>query len=186
MFAEVAAARLMRPVPKLTPAAVELLEGKPWVGNVRELKNVVERAVILSGVSGGLELRPEHFGDNSMMGSGFPDGEPEEEVTARFSILRPNDGGEPAIVPVPVVAPPVAAAPVPSSPRGLENEIRELERRRIAAALDACGGNQSQAARELGISRAVLMNRMKVFGLGRPKKGTTGNPPPGSDDDVSG
>jgi len=34
---------------RLSPAALELLAQQPWKGNVRELRNVVERALILSG-----------------------------------------------------------------------------------------------------------------------------------------
>ena len=38
------------------------------------------------------------------------------------------------------------------------------------AALVESGGNQSKAARRLGISRAVLLNRVKLFGLGRSRR----------------
>jgi DNA-binding NtrC family response regulator len=33
---------------KIDPAAVKLLQKQPWTGNIRELRNVVERLVILS------------------------------------------------------------------------------------------------------------------------------------------
>jgi len=36
-------------VPRLSPEAMEILERHPWLGNVRELKNLVERLVILKG-----------------------------------------------------------------------------------------------------------------------------------------
>ena len=49
--------------------------------------------------------------------------------------------------------------------RDLASELRDIERKRIVEALAATRGNQSQAARDLGVSRAVLLNRMKVFGL---------------------
>ena len=44
------------------------------------------------------------------------------------------------------------------------------ERARILAALAACGGNQSRAARQLGISRKVLIARLDRYGVARPKK----------------
>jgi two-component system, NtrC family, response regulator AtoC len=52
----------------------------------------------------------------------------------------------------------------------LDSEIETLERQRIIEALESCNGNQSEAARKLGISRHTLMSRMDVFGLERPKK----------------
>jgi len=36
-----------RTVPELSPAALEVLQAYPWPGNIRELRNAVERAVIL-------------------------------------------------------------------------------------------------------------------------------------------
>jgi two-component system, NtrC family, response regulator AtoC len=44
------------------------------------------------------------------------------------------------------------------------------ERERILAALAACGGNQSRAARELGLSRKVLIARLESYGVARPRK----------------
>ncbi|MEM6991263.1 MAG: sigma 54-interacting transcriptional regulator [Myxococcota bacterium] len=43
------------------------------------------------------------------------------------------------------------------------------ERERIVAALAACGGNQSAAAKMLGISRGTLVNRVRRYGLARPR-----------------
>jgi two-component system response regulator AtoC len=45
------------------------------------------------------------------------------------------------------------------------------ERERILAALAACAGNQSRAARQLGISRKVLLARLDSYGVKRPRKG---------------
>jgi transcriptional regulator of acetoin/glycerol metabolism len=44
------------------------------------------------------------------------------------------------------------------------------ERARIIAALEQCGGNQTRAARLLGISRSALVHRLDRFRLPRPKK----------------
>lgn len=57
-----------------------------------------------------------------------------------------------------------APAPI-AAPRGLHDEVSALEKQRIVAALDACNGNQSQAAKKLGIARNTLIARMKAFGL---------------------
>lgn len=57
-FARQSSARNGRACPELSPAAVQLLESRPWRGNVRELENSVERAVLISG---GIMLEPAHF-----------------------------------------------------------------------------------------------------------------------------
>ncbi len=44
--------------------------------------------------------------------------------------------------------------------------LREMQREMVRQALERTGGNQTQAARLLGISRDALRYKMKVFGLG--------------------
>lgn len=51
------AARL--PAPQLSASALQLLKTQPWAGNVRELQNVIERALILSEDQA--VIRPEHL-----------------------------------------------------------------------------------------------------------------------------
>ncbi|MBS0318617.1 MAG: AAA family ATPase, partial [Proteobacteria bacterium] len=55
---------------------------------------------------------------------------------------------------------PVRGAATMRPPRPLSEQITELEREAIAAALAACGGNKLAAARMLGISRATLYGRL--------------------------
>jgi two-component system response regulator AtoC len=57
-----------------------------------------------------------------------------------------------------------------SSPEELRARLDDLERARITAALEQCGGNQTQAAKLLGISRRTLVTRIAEFGLPRPRK----------------
>ena len=44
------------------------------------------------------------------------------------------------------------------------------ERQRIEEALDTCAGNQSRAAKLLGISRATLVSRLNLYRFPRPRK----------------
>jgi DNA-binding NtrC family response regulator len=67
--------------------------------------------------------------------------------------------------PVPF-APPDGVGP-PEPPAGA---VVDDERARILAALAACGGNQSRAARQLGISRKVLLARLDRYGVARPRR----------------
>jgi len=45
-----------------------------------------------------------------------------------------------------------------------------LERQHILETLDACAGNQTRAAKMLGISRGTLLARLDAFGIPRPRK----------------
>jgi two-component system, NtrC family, response regulator AtoC len=79
----------------------------------------------------------------------------------------------PALLPehLPPPAPPVMAevadaASTPVPPRASASD----ERARVLAALAACGGNQSRAARQLGVSRKVLIARLDRYGVARPRK----------------
>jgi transcriptional regulator with GAF, ATPase, and Fis domain len=53
----------------------------------------------------------------------------------------------------------------PSSSRAVATTLPEMERQAIVEALEAAGGNQSRAARMLGIPRHVLLYRLKKFGI---------------------
>jgi DNA-binding NtrC family response regulator len=55
-----------------------------------------------------------------------------------------------------------------NSPTQIQSE--SSERDRIVKALEACGGNQTRAARILGMSRRTLVNRLDEYGLPRPRK----------------
>ncbi|MGH2901632.1 MAG: helix-turn-helix domain-containing protein, partial [Solirubrobacteraceae bacterium] len=57
-------------------------------------------------------------------------------------------------------------------PAALHERIDELERKSILDALAACGGNQSEVARRLGISRSTLIARLERYGVPRPPQVT--------------
>ena len=47
----------------------------------------------------------------------------------------------------------------------------EAERQRIMGALESNGGNQTLAAKQLGISRRTMLNRLDAYAIPRPRKG---------------
>ncbi len=98
------------------PRIVEWAQRQPWPGNVRQLRNVLLRTLVLHGAL---------------------------EVGALARALD-EDGVH-------------------------STDINE-ERRRIADALEACAGNQTQAAKRLGISRRTLVDRLDRYGFRRPRK----------------
>jgi transcriptional regulator with PAS, ATPase and Fis domain len=132
-----------RPVPKLRPEALLMLQGYAWPGNVRELKNFIERAVL---VAPGDELLPEHF--------------PIQRIAKALHLHRIG----PQSVPPPSASPATSPSAFPA-PGGAD-----AERERILAVLADCGGNQSRAAKQLGISRTTLVTRLDGYGVPRPRK----------------
>jgi DNA-binding NtrC family response regulator len=100
--------------------ALDRLLSAPWPGNVREIRNVVERAMILA--RGASQIGVEHLPAD----------------------LRKGAGGD---------------------RRHQPQALAEVERVHIEKTLKFHGGNRTRAAQELGISRATLINKIKVYAL---------------------
>ncbi|HLK37256.1 MAG TPA: sigma 54-interacting transcriptional regulator [Polyangiaceae bacterium] len=135
----------------ITPEAMAALDGHDWPGNVRELRNAIERAVTLcTGAAIDVHhLPPPETGFGQLFG---PDASP------RPTVPSPEENG----------------ASVPDGAVGLHDAARRaaqtIERRRIAEAMERCGGNQTRAAAMLRISRRTLVARLTTYGFARPLK----------------
>ncbi len=74
----------------------------------------------------------------------------------------------------PRMASPTASAPPADPPpaafRSVADEVRALEKRRIAEALEAAGGVQVRAAQLIGMPLRTFVNKMKQHGLGAPRR----------------
>ena len=70
------------------------------------------------------------------------------------------DGG--AITPSTLL---LRAAPAPASPEPDFTTLEEMERSMIAQAMSRCNGNMTEVARQLGITRQTLYNKIKRYGL---------------------
>jgi two-component system response regulator HydG len=122
----------------LSQDAADLLCRLPWRGNIRELENVIERAVLIS--SGRLIAA--------------------ESLLIEEEAMAPVDGPvmSGAHLPPPPVLPLAAAI----------DKIRSrAERERITDAIRQHDGNKSLAARSLGIARSSLYNKLKRYKIGR-------------------
>jgi DNA-binding NtrC family response regulator len=63
-----------------------------------------------------------------------------------------------------------SATPDARNGPSLKEQVEACERGLVARALDGTGGNQSEAARRLGVSRVTLIDKMKKYGLGSAKR----------------
>jgi DNA-binding NtrC family response regulator len=119
------------PAKSIAPGALGILEAHPWPGTVRELRNTLERMVLLA--------RGEVLG---------PD-----EVPGEIRGAAPSAPAGPA----------GAARPFALPPAGLVME--DLERDLVVQALTRARGNQTKAARLLGMNREQIRYRVEKFGL---------------------
>ncbi|MDF2695165.1 MAG: Response regulator of zinc sigma-54-dependent two-component system [Labilithrix sp.] len=154
-FLAEAAMRAGRRPPHLSNEALGLLVHHPFHGNIRELRNTMERAFVLA--VGGF-IGPEH-----LLFEAPPPGAPPAPVEAHLrSTRRLGPPTEPMGVDT------VPAVPAPGGP--LRDQMTAFERDRIVAALEQCHGNQTRAAEMLGMSRRALIARIEQYNLPRPRK----------------
>ncbi|WP_437486643.1 sigma 54-interacting transcriptional regulator [Sorangium sp. So ce1014] len=140
--------------PALDLETLAALEAHRWPGNIRELRNVIERAVVLAG---GDALLPEHLLLDA------PATPPPVEAPAATALIEARPAETPAAA---------AGAPQPGEAAGgLRSELDAIERRRIIDALEQCAGNQTQAAALLGMPRRTFVARLSAYGIPRPRKG---------------
>jgi DNA-binding NtrC family response regulator len=130
-----------------TEEAKQWLSSHPFPGNIRELRNACERAVLLAT---GAMIEEHHLSI---------DDPARRQPGQRFR-------SSPTIPPPPGITAP-SAADMPSQVRAT---VAELEKQRILEALERCAGNQTRAAELLGISRRTLINRLDEYGIARPRK----------------
>ena len=134
-----------RPGLELDPHAATALLAHSWPGNVRELRNVIERAAAMSSDT---VIGTEALGLRG--------------ATRCVSDERPCSAQS---------APPASPWPLAAQePGNIRNEVRAFERARIVAALRSTMGNQTQAAKLLGVSRRTLTNKLIVHGLERRRR----------------
>jgi len=136
-----------KPAPELSPDAARLLEAYSWRGNVREVRNIVERALLLCE---GSEILPEHLPIESMAANSISFASAAPMVTA--------------------AAAPAGGAPLDmgrsTAPMGAVDEEKE----RILRVWAEHGYNQTQAAKALGMARSTLISRLEEYGVPRPRK----------------
>jgi DNA-binding NtrC family response regulator len=127
--------RLARPDVHLGSATLDLFDRYWWPGNVRQLRNEVQRAVAMSQPGGTIE--PEHLSVDLTA----PPTSPTSALSASASVSRPT------------------------APRNLASAVEEVERDIIGSTLRRTSGNISETARVLGLTRRGLYLKMRRLGL---------------------
>jgi two-component system, NtrC family, response regulator AtoC len=153
----------------LSPEASVLLHRYSWPGNIRELKHMMERAVLLCQ---GDAIAPEHLPVEKMRATRPPPA-PRMRIESGVELPReppqPPNGARRPTPPTPP-APPHPSQPSQDESLDFKKDSRERERKEIIAALKSAEGNQSKAAKILGISRRTLLTKLDVHKLPRPRK----------------
>jgi two-component system response regulator AtoC len=139
--------RLKKTISGISDDALAALETHAWPGNIRELENVLERTILF--------LKGDRIERADLQ---LSTAAPAEPLPAR-TITGPQPGDEPAEV----------ADEDGEVSGSLKDAVRaetaRVERELIVKALEETGGNVTQAARLLKISRKSLQMKMKEFGL---------------------
>src|SRR6185503_7554849 len=129
---------------KIDPGVYEALARRKFPGNVRELKNVVERAAILSSDVITVADLPEDPHESPF----------DEDADAGASEDRPT--------------PAVAALPNPAEARPTLREYRDTaEKNYIVEVLKELDWNISRAAVTLGVERTNLHKKIRTYGIKR-------------------
>ncbi|HXI57929.1 MAG TPA: sigma-54 dependent transcriptional regulator [Polyangia bacterium] len=140
------AVRLRKPASRFAPETERRLSGYDYPGNVRELRNLIERAVILSGQEhGDDEIAPDCLVISGAALGAAPAAGTTTATTApapgpEFFSLSLEEGGRPPA-------------------------LATLERAYIARLLEFAGGNRTQVARLLGVSYPTIAKKIADYGL---------------------
>ena len=130
--------RLGGPLRSVSPAAMAALCSYCWPGNIRELRNVVERMVVLSDRNEiDIDDLPQEIKESHKEG-----GRAESARTKEESLPQ---GGSTALNPL---------------------SLEDWEKQAISEALGKSGGNKCKAAQLLGMSRSALYEKLKKYAIG--------------------
>ncbi len=195
-FLERYAARHGRKIDGFASSASEAIRTYGWPGNIRELKNVIERATILED---GPEISLGSLTDDVVcaLGEGawcnetngtsrpvaaaptsLPVEPPTSEVAAENESTIASETAAPARLNGENATPDAPVARTPRDVNGADEPIlpfEEEERRIIHRALLRSGWNVQKAAEQLKIGRATIYRKIEKFGLREPDTNSTEN-----------
>jgi transcriptional regulator with PAS, ATPase and Fis domain len=142
----------------LSADALDRLAGHDWPGNIRELRNVLEQAALMTD-------EPVLVADDIAQALGLPLARSGAAPAVPASAALPPRGERPAAGLQPGIPPKAGAQGPAVAIQPLPQAVAELEARAIRQALAATRGNKLAAARLLGIARATLYEKLGVLGI---------------------
>jgi DNA-binding NtrC family response regulator len=150
---------LKKEVRGISQAALEQIQMHPFTGNVRELQNCIERAMILSE---GKWLLPQDLGLAPMGDSG-----PIGATSQAYNPGESENASEENHTDTPGAA---CVSGLPAASRGGLQEVshaavRDVESRMIKKVLAQMGGNKWKAAKVLQVSYKTLLNKIKEYDI---------------------
>jgi two-component system response regulator AtoC len=147
-FIEDASREAGRAPPRLTAETMHYIRNYDWPGNIRELKNVIERALVLCD---GDEIHAQLL--------------PLDKIGGGAARTRSEDSG---LGQQRQTADQVAAMLAGLPP--LDDPAKAAERQSIVEALVKHAGNQTRAAESLGMPRRTFITKLDAYGIPRPQK----------------
>jgi sigma-54 specific flagellar transcriptional regulator A len=176
--------KYQRPVRGLTPEAIDLLQNYFWPGNLRELRNVLERVYVETSAEViGRKAFEEWEQERTQVFPGAWNLEARQTMrNARPTLITPYSqqpqAPRPLLphlrdAPTPIEIEPatvtyIEPAPPPIAPlRQVSLAPLPLTQENIVQAYQRAAGNLTQAAQHLGVHKATLYRRMKALGLTR-------------------
>jgi PAS domain S-box-containing protein len=129
-----------RRITGISEKALALLLAHDFPGNVRELENAIEHAFVVCG------------------GSVIERDDLPPHILGETNITVARDSATAAVMTTSALA-------APAHPPRDRSPLQDAEITAIRQALDACGGNRTRAAKELGISRNTLWRKMKRYDI---------------------
>jgi two-component system nitrogen regulation response regulator GlnG len=156
---------------RVSAQALAVLASHPWLGNVRELKNTLESAIVMCD---GDTIRPEHIrlrkrtsvqvaGDVILSGQNGNGGGAENGAHGHTdpSAAQADPSAPPTVLADGSSLQPSDVLRLPQ--KGLT--LEDMERLLIAETLRRARGNRSLTARMLGISRPTVIRKLERYGL---------------------
>jgi two-component system response regulator AtoC len=142
-----------RTKPALSPEALEKLTNYSFPGNVRELENIIERALIYcenSIIRGSdIDLHEKNSGPHLTQNM--------DQKAAPVQGGNSNQLDKNANCEIP--------SSIGQTEGTQSSTLDEIEKQAIIGALSSCDGNRTRAAEILGVSRKTIFNKLKQYGL---------------------
>ena len=159
LLARIARDAGVTPAPSIAPEALERLAAHAFPGNVRELENLLHRALALSG-SQRLETIDLGLSELDVATEGIADGAVDVAIDALV------DTGDAPAVGTPAST--ATAADKPPLPSDLAAHLDAVEREILERALEVHRYNRTAAGASLGLSLRQMRYRMARLGIGGP------------------